>query len=262
MAATVTAAVPEPATARIHLTVSWAGYNRARVYRYESGQPARPLRNVYTAEGEILPPPYDYEAPLGVQVGYAATGWNDPAVEPAAPAQAQIYTTLLVPDTSGWLTDPGRPSLNLPLACITVLPTKTYEPNVGLFRPLGRARAVSIHSVRSDWTGDLEWITSTYTEETRFEYIFASGGILLLRTGSAYGFINEYVQPMSVAVAPLEAQSLPNRKWRMPMVVTDSPVGDRPIETGGTYQDLKEDYLTYADTKAHYRTYYDLLRYT
>jgi hypothetical protein len=259
--AIVTEARPQVETARIYLTVSWADWDNVRVYRWDPDKAPSPIRNVANERGESLPPAYDHEAPLGVRVGYAAVGWDDGQTEPPAPLYPQIYTTLVVPGTETWLTDPGLPHLSLRVSCVTLLPVQTYDASVGLFAPLGRAESVSLFMRRKAWTGSLGWITKDHAEFLAFKRLFERGGPLLLRTGPTYGLLHDYVQPMDVQAAPLKLQSLPHRKWTAPLVVVGPPVGDRPLETGGTYQDAREDYATYQDVKDAFATYYDFALY-
>jgi hypothetical protein len=136
-----------------------------------------------------------------------------------------------------------------------------YKANAGVFYAIDRPDAVIVSTKRNSWTGTLEWIVDSHRENERFVRLFAGGGTLLLRTGSMYGSIHAYVQPMTTKSGPLAVQSLPHRRWSAEFTVTGAPVGNRKLEEGGTYEDVITDFTTYEAVTGEFLNYYSLWRY-
>lgn len=269
----VTAAYPDVGTGRIYIDVTGRTKDHyVAVYRYQNGVAPVLLRPVYRRrrnpngtfyyeEANLWPPPYDHEAPLDVELGYAAVEWKAPNVIPRPPALPQIKATLVAPGNGAWLTDPATPTYSMYISCLTMLPARTYKVNAGIFYPIDRRDAVTVHTRRNSWTGTLEWVSSTHREDLRFVRLFDSGGVLLFRTGSLYGSYHDYVQPADVMSSPMEVQRLPHRKWSSDLTVTIAPVGNRLLEEGGTYEDLAADYADYEDVLGKFINYYSVFRY-
>jgi hypothetical protein len=266
---------------RMHLNVSdlSPGMKYVAVYRYIDKQTPVRLRDVYRRrntskdpanpvwvieEPATIPPPYDFECPVNVWVGYAAVEWATGSA-PKAPAEPQARGILNVPGSTAWITDPGAPTKNFRITCLLEVPPRTYRGNIGIFRPIGRSKAVSVSMPRNDWEGNVAWMTHDAREEEMCRDLLSDGGVVIFRTGATYGSINVYVQPMDVEVSPLSVQKLPHRRWSMPLTVTDAPIGARLLEEGMTYDDFQAvdvtaDKVIYQDIFDMYENYYFMLR--
>jgi hypothetical protein len=218
----------------------------------------------------LIPPPYDHEVFVNTLIGYAAVEWDaDAGPVPKAPDKPQIYATLVAAPNAAWLTDPGRPGNHYIMNCLTPHPEKEFKANAGTFYPVGKRNPVIVTTIRSNWTGTLEWITKNTSEASMCMRIITPGGSLLFRTGALYGSIHEYVQPMDIQVSPLDVQFLRHRRWSAPLVVTDAPIGDRALDYNGTYLTLKTEFAAkeppppahYIDIPRVFLNYTDLSHY-
>lgn len=249
------ASYPENASVGLTYSRLAAAGEVMRVWRYDPDRDPVLIRNLSGGR----PPTFDFEAPLNVQVGYAASILADTA-DPVAPADPTNYITIVVPDNEAWVKDPGYSGIGLRVECVTVIPPKTWEPNAGLFRPIGRKYPVAVSDVRTSHAGSFEFITKTYAEASKMEKLIEDGGTLFLQTGPLYGYLNEHVMMGSVTSAPLQIQKLEARRWSFEYQTVQPPVGDFETAFAWSYSEMAADgaWTSYAQLAAKFNDYYDL----
>lgn len=253
-------ATVDPQTATVVLETTFAGVDNATTWRYVNGVPTEVRAFKLSDSGEEIPPDRDYEAPLGVVVGYANALWT--TVKPSPPPVPEVTVVLNVPDTDGWIKFPAYPERNFKIGCITKLPQRRFDSNVGLFRIIGRQKPIAVHDVMTWWKGSIEWLAaSQFDHDNQVEYL-TTGSIFLIQTMPAYGGIHEYAysEGLKTSHAAYARSESPEREMILEFQTTDEPVGAFTVQIRYTYSQMDTDWATYADLPTNYQNYYTLLR--
>lgn len=256
---------PEPEFARIKIFVTSDGYKHVNLYRYydDPDSPFATMERVrggskFSAGGASDVLVWDYEAPLGVTVGYAVVRGNGATIAdtPTPPTVPYISTMLETADNAVWLKHPGQSALNIQLCCTVALPDRASEPNVNSQRPLGQARSVAIFDVRSGWTGDLVFATKTKEQAQEVRNLVRDGYPLLLQSSPAWGGVYSYFEIGTVTEQKYVTDpTFEPRRWTFPCKQTEPPYGDVAYSNVPTYEMLPLLFDTYADLAASVPTY-------
>lgn len=257
---TMVSAIPDPLTASVTLNTNYAGVGKATTWRYVNGVPTEVRGFVLSDSGQEVPPDRDFEAPLGVVVGYANALWT--TTKPTPPALPEVETVLNVPDTQAWIKFPAYPHNNFAIDCVTQLPQRKFDGNVGRFRVLGRKHPIAVHDVMTSWSGKIEWLCPSGEHHDFQVQAITSGAIMMLQTMPAYGSIREYISANGFQTAhALYAQTkTPQRSMELDFQTTDEPVGPYTVQILYTYTKMLADWATYTVLATKYRNYYSLLR--
>jgi hypothetical protein len=241
----VTSVTADPTTGSVAIETNYPGINKATIWRYVAGKPSEVRGYILKETGAEVPPTRDYEAPLGVQIGYASLNWT--TTKPAPPATPTHYVTINVVDTTGWLKFPAHPERNFAMECITALPERDFASNAETFRVIGRAKPIAIHDVMTWWKGKIEWIVPSLADHERHVAVVSTGTICLLQTMPAYGAINEFViiAGLSTAHVGPARRASPQRVLTMDFQTIDAPVGTYTVSVTYTYSEALGDWTTY-----------------
>lgn len=247
--------------AAIGIDYDYEGDDLIVVYRYPpSGKPEL-VRYEQDVTGLPIPPNTDYEAPLGVTVGYAAVGYADTDPIPSAPRypQASILVETQEP-TEMWLKNPGRPTLNTRIGQVKTLPRRQYKSQSGLFMPISSKKPKSVSEPIRWWAGSVEFLTRTAAQRERVEMLIEDGDPLLLQTTPFYGAINEYIQVSSVDSGHLAIVFDETFTWSISFDTIATPPGYAVVASTFTYQQLYDTGFNYLDVYDTYESYDALTR--
>lgn len=241
----ITSATADPATASVVLETNYPGINKATVWRYIAGKPSEVRGYILKETGAEVPPTRDYEAPLGVQVGYASLNWT--TTKPAPPTAPTHYVTINVVDTTGWLKFPAHPERNFAMECITSLPERSFASNAETFRVIGRAKPIAIHDVMTWWSGSIGWVAQSLADHDRHVAVVSTGSICMLQTMPAYGAIHEFIiiTGLTTAHASPARRESPERLLTIEFQTIDAPVGTYTVTVTYTYSELLGDWGVY-----------------
>lgn len=248
----------DTSTASVIIETDYSGLNYATVWRYIGGKPQEVRGYVLKETGQEVPPFRDYEAPLGVQVGYASLNWT--TTKPAPPAIPTHYATVNVVDTTAWIKFPAHPEQNFPLDCVAVLPERQFEANAETYRIIGRSKPIAIHDVMTWWAGEISWITKSQWDHDRAVIVITAGSICMIQTMPAYGAIHEFVMVSSLKTAhigPATAEHT-ERLITLGFQTIDAPVGAYSVTVTYTYNQMKADWPDYDSVNLNYANYYSL----
>jgi hypothetical protein len=254
----ITLAVADPTTASVLLETDYPGINKATVWRYVNNKPQEVRGYILKETGQEIPPARDYEAPLGVLIGYASLNWT--TTKPAAPSAPTHYVTINVVDTTGWVKFPANPERNFAMECITALPERKFETNSATYRVIGRSKPIAIHDVMTWWTGAITWVCPSLADHERTVSVVTTGSICVLQTTPAYGGINEFVLVSSLGSIHIGPANMDHQQRLMTMEfqTIDQPVGVYSVTVTYYYDQVKLDWPTYDAVKANYANYYSL----
>lgn len=215
----------------------------------------------------------DVTAPLGVDLYYqftsntgATTGWVGPYVNPDT---GQV-----------WLTDPVRPWADVAMDicppgagnhrpdCPDPDPSLvwggftrelTLRADVGLFDILNAERPADVHGRRKYADGSIRFFSLTLDAIERVYELFTSGGPLMLRVPTVYGWQDRVIQPLDLEMSYVSRdQRRPLRQWDVPFSVVDPPNG--PIQGGecSNWCAVRDAFPTFADLTAYPANWADL----
>lgn len=231
-----------------------------RLYRVTEEGGTEKVRNGYveTVDPSVVYTFVDCEAPLFGAFGYCVTHWQSVVTltygqllvqcplysdipdryvfyadffrmaEPPVPEEpcSTMYTQ--EPECQVWLKNPYHPELNIGLCCVVRLPERQYAPNAVVPRPYGQRLSVAVWDVRSEWRGNIEFMSYTVEEELRLRAILADGSPVLLQSTSDWGAYQDWVQPDLVQEKQVGWTGLPERVWSFAMVAVQPP-GDSEL---------------------------------
>ncbi len=153
------------------------------------------------------------------------------------------------PAQAVWLTDPVRPWADLSMdtcsvsdghvpGCSTPDPefvwggftgTLDQVPDVGLHPILNAEHPADVFARRKFAEGSFVFFTRSLDAIDRVYELFTAGGPLMLRVAAEYGFDDQFIQPGTLAMSYMfKDQRRPERRWVVPFVVVDRPLG--PIQ--------------------------------
>lgn len=273
-------AEPNPVLGYIKLSISWAdtAATKARILRYPASYdpltfvPPQVRSNqpivtgdgygLYTLLSHSKAVFYDFEAPLDAPVTYTT--------DSAEVFNTTASTTATLPSVAGqgWLIDPFRPGLNLPLKLtgsmngvncplpkpgvyFAGLGDREFAADSQAFGVSGARRPVVAYSVRKDHTSELRLATRTLADRDATDALLANGGPVLLQLTAEYGEADKYMQVGDVATGRLGPDARkPYRGYRLPYAVIDAPEGESQGAVGTRYRDLCAKYATWDAMKA------------
>lgn len=159
----------------------------------------------------------------------------------------QVVTVIAAdPIQAVWLTDPVRPWADLSMdTCST---TDGHEPgcstpdpefvwggftgtldmveDVGLHPILNAERPADVFARRKYAEGAFTFFTRSLDAIDQVYDLFTAGGPLMLRVPAVYGWHDTFIQPGTLAMShPFRDQRRPERRWDVPFVVVDRPLG-------------------------------------
>lgn len=187
---------------------------------------------------------------------------------------ASPSVTLAQPSSIGWLKDPARPRLNIPLQCGSAdiaapcdtgagayfigLAGRQFAADAKTMDIPGAARGTAAYSARKDFTSTLRLVTRTLPDRDALEAILATGAPLLLQLPPEYGERDQYVQVGQYTEDRLtNDHRTPWRAFTLPYVVEDAPIGPAQGPAGMNWADLSA-YPTWTALKATGKTWGDL----
>uniref|UniRef100_UPI002F9113FE hypothetical protein n=1 Tax=Streptomyces sp. NBC_01177 TaxID=2903761 RepID=UPI002F9113FE len=201
----------------------------------------------------------DYEAPLGVPVGYrvevidGVTGgvlWRETAPK-----------TIPWPDINrAWLSDPGNPQRNL-IITVAAQPSWTRPIEQAEYVVKGRRNKVTLSGLRQGREGEVQVFTESDAQRERLDWLLDTGNVLLWRTGPRVGVGNQYMNVGATAESR-EGQPAqdPNRVWTLPVVEADMPVTTGVNGSGNrTWQDILSEFATWQAVLDAFETWEDVL---
>lgn len=250
-----------PNQAAVGIDYDYEGDDLIVVYRYLPSRSPELVRYEQGVDGFPIPPNIDYEAPLGVTVGYAAIGYADTDPTPSAPRypQASILVETQEP-TEMWLKNPGRPTLNTRIRQVKTLPKRQYKSQSGLFLPISSKKPKSVSEPIRWWAGSVEFLTRSVSQRERIEMLIEDGDPLLLQTPPFYGGINEYIQVSSVDSGHLAIVFDETFTWSISFDTIAAPPGYAVVASSFTYQQLYDTGFNYLDVYETYESYDALTR--
>ena len=220
-------------------------------------------------DGPVLGTPgaliwWDVTAPLGVDLYYefisnlgATTGVLGPFQFPAGQT---------------WLSDPMRPWADL--AMDTCPPgTGNHRPecgdedpafvwggftgdlvmphDAGLFDVLNAEHPADVFGRRKYADGSFRFFTRTLEAISLVYDLFTAGGPLMLRTPAEYGWSDQFLQPLNVAMSYVSAdQRIPFRQWDVPFTLVDQPFGPAQGTDCNNWCEVEAAFPTFADLTA------------
>jgi hypothetical protein len=246
---------PEP-VAGMRLNLSFATTVTAvRVYRYDPSGYVQYIRSGDTVAltngaASIV----DYEAPLDTQVY-----WEAIQVTPAGSEAATSEHTQIESGGYCYLKDPGYPSRNFKIPVTTSIAALSFGARAGVFNIIDRLTPIVVTAKRGPATGPI--VLHTYTDQDRqmMYDLLAPGKVLLFQSPAAFGWGSQYIYIADVEEARVGLAMEQARKWTLPALVVDRPVGLSTQKIGRTWADVKTTWLTWADVKATNKTWNQVL---
>jgi hypothetical protein len=180
---------------------------------------------------------YDYEAPYGVPVTYSTS---------EQPANTSGAVTLSA--TKVWLVHVGIPDRSVPIT-VAEFGNRSRQVARGVFYPMGRSTPVVItDGSRKSYEGSLTLLTLTDAERVAIDDLISDAGVLLMNVPAdrGWGVDTQYVSlgdSQEERVVNFAGQ--PARRWRLPYVVVDAPVGGTQAQY--TWADVITTYATWQD---------------
>lgn len=257
---TITAAV-EPLLDVVELTVTVPSPDdRLTVSRVgPSGVPAvvRGAGELEVAAGTLIV--RDYEAPLGVELTYTATSWQD-----ATPAELESDTDVVTvpssPADDPWLVDLTQPG-NTQRVLVEGLAELEYQAPAGVHEVLGRRSPIVTTDVARTPTLELVLVTAGELERERARAALGNGAPLLLRTPPEHGVGNLYLFTTGWSEQRLGRLALYGDRRlvvRAQQVERPDPQLFTPGAGFGTYAQVLAEFATYAALLAAVATYDEL----
>lgn len=211
----------------------------------------------------------DHEAPLDREIYYTVASFPDNVNLNAGP--------FIIPsDGYVWLKDPGRPWADLRLdLCVTPTVTpdecaeltddlawvgfqdKTRAVDAGLFPVLDKERPADVYARRKDISTTALFLSRSLPAIDSVYELFTAGGPLLIQVLSIYGMQPQYgLSDRYYQPADLEEQYIsrdqrkPWRRWEVPIVAVDPPVGEPQGTDTANLCIIADTYPTFADLTA------------
>ncbi|WP_458089523.1 hypothetical protein [Streptomyces malaysiensis] len=201
----------------------------------------------------------DYEAPLGVPVGYYAETLT---VGAQTPGYQGTDTVTLDPGDRNecWLKDPGQPQRNLKVL-VAKAPDWQRSIEQAELRVRGRRNSVILSDVRGGLEGELTIWTRSDDEREALHWLLDSGNILLWQSVPGMGVADMYVSVGQIAEARVTGYAPePWRAWTLPLRQVDMPTTTGVAGSAGrTWQDVLTQFATWQDVLDAYATWEDLL---
>ncbi|MFI9012577.1 hypothetical protein ACIGZI_00925 [Streptomyces griseus] len=186
----------------------------------------------------------DYEAPLGVPVGYRAE-LVDPVTGTVAWRELGAKTIPWPDPNRAWLKDPGNPQRNTAVT-VAAQPSWTRPIEQAEYVVKNRRNKVTLSGVRQGREGEVQVWTHSDAERERLNWLLDSGNVLLWQTGPGLGVGDLY---MTVGASGEDREGPaqdPVRIWKLPIVEADMPVTTGVNGSGGrTWQDVLSVYATW-----------------
>lgn len=253
MSATLTAtADPSNLPPRVLLEVAGMAGASVTITRTDGSGNSAPVRTANPADLTSTDfTGYDYEAPFGVDVTYAAVSNT---------ADTATSATVNVAVTRPWLLHPGVPALSVPVR-VASFGDRTMDTAAQPHVVLGRATPIVISDgVRHSPTFDTVLRTESLAEETALGFLLEDTSVLLMQAVSPTTARRRYEW---VSVGPVVTTNLIDYfgnetvHWSLPCTVASAPAG--LLQSQRTYSDLLADFADYTALDAAYATYHDLL---
>lgn len=235
---------PDSTTASVTLTLSGvpAGITTAYVKRVDpdgnesaivGGDPA-------TVSGGIVLT--DYLAPVDKPIRYKAYGPND---EPGMLLVTSAPVTLLSQGKT-WLKHPGQPSLNTTIQGLRGnLGSLVRDLPQGIFRPIGRKRAIVASGDRWEPTSTLSFVTWDTDQARKVRSLLDGGGVLLLQRPAVFNDLDSaYIGIGATSEDKIDGETAfsPRRLWSMDVTVTSAPINLSKSAIGNTWNDVVDAY--------------------
>lgn len=163
----------------------------------------------------------DYEAPLGVALGYyAQAGPSSAALDGIT---GPVAVTVPADPCECWLVDLARP-INSILVTAESLPELTYTLEAGVHFVMGRRAPVMTSLPAYTPSGELAVLTDDLGAREETRAILGSGYPFLLRTGPDWGIGNLYCGVMGFVEGRIVADgAAPYRRWRASIQQVERP---------------------------------------
>lgn len=256
--------------ADVRLVVDW--YTAADVFVSTTGLAATPLAaGVWSYRRATAPAPATaarYQARIrwaGTPPAGALLYAADVRVLAPGPAVDGGGAPVLVPvDGAGWLRDPVRPRLDVPLSLIPdeLCESDAEAPTPGVifasmsadtraaagarFDVVEQAEPMSTASVRKAPTGTLTLVTVTFADRDQVHELLASGEVVLFQTAPEYGIPDRYCDVADVQTSPLSSDLRTQyRVIDLPHAATLPPAGPGEAPVGYRWADLCAPYTSW-----------------
>jgi hypothetical protein len=182
---------------------------------------------------------YDYEAPIGLDLTYIATVWNDPDTQVATSDAVSVRWDT----TQDWLKDPLEPVRNMPIKVVDPGDAE-YDTPTGVHVVLGRPAPVTVATVRQASQGTFTFLTETRDERIRLHNLLASGNPLLFQSTQDSDIGNLYFAPLKTTQQRIVTlKTAQEYEWQIAYQEVDPPAGDPSAFT--TWADVAAVYPTW-----------------
>lgn len=201
----------------------------------------------------------DYEAPLGVPVGYYVE-MTDPVT---GALQTRTASPVTIPHTDinqVWLKDPGNPLRNT-TAIVQRPPDWSRPVEQSAYVVKGRRNKVVLGGRRQGLEGDLTLWTTSDEERAALHWLLDDGHTILWQAAPGMGVTDMYVSAGQITEGRTGGTAMDSmRAWTLPLTEQDMPVTTGVNGSAGrTWTDVVAEFATCADLLNTYATCEGLL---
>lgn len=201
----------------------------------------------------------DYEAPLGVPVGYYIEMLTAGS---QTPGYRSSETVTLAPGDINecWLKDPGQPQRNTKVL-VAKAPDWQRAIEQAELRVRGRRNSVILSDVRGGLEGDLQIWTRSDDERDALHWLLDSGNVILWQAVPGMGVSDMYVTVGQITEARVGGTAMePWRAWTLPLKQVDMPTTTGVAGSAGrTWQDVLTGFSSWQAVLDSYETWEDIL---
>jgi hypothetical protein len=190
---------------------------------------------------------FDYEVDLDGPTTYTATDGT---------TSASVMVDLSAEVSAPWLTHPGRPALNRPVAVEADTPTST-EPRAYAFDVIDRTAPVYVWGRRRMVTGTLRLRFDTSADLESLAGVLADGWPVLIRYPRSSFYPSRWILPGRAAVDRIAPNAEPGF-LTIDYAQVSAPESGTAGDPSWTYGTLAATFATYADVPDTFPTYRDL----
>lgn len=201
----------------------------------------------------------DYEAPLGVPVTYRFETRDAVTGVSTGQGISNAVALTLADASDCWVKDVMQPQRNV-LVQAAVAPDWERPIEQTAHRIRGRQNSVVLSDVRGGLEGTLQVNTFTDAQRRALHYALNTGNVLLIQLSPGLGMEDAYYAVGQVSEPRLVAfGGEPRRRWSLPLVQVDAPIGGVGGTAGWTVQDVATTYATVQQVFDTYATVLDLV---
>lgn len=176
--------------------------------------------------------------------------------------------TIVTDGETGWLRDPGRPWVDVPLTVCTQpdpvcdaadalswvgFDTFGRPTDAALFETLDDEKPTDVYARRKNLTTGINFFSRTLAMKARVYDVFTVGGPLFLQLPPAYGWDDDFFQTtadLTEDYISSRNQALPYRRWAAPVRTVHRPEGNIQGTVCANWCAVNDAYATFADMTA------------